>query len=126
MSTGGPNITGSDPITVIDPVHGTAVHFSLNYHVSSGIPAVNGDVVASVSTDGGLTWDVPSVVGHGLGAHLFFDKEDATVDTDPSSPYYGRIYVTWSGFYGDAKRYLSSPIMMASSDDGGNTWSKPK
>jgi hypothetical protein len=68
---------------------------------------------------------VPTVIGHGLGARRFFDKPDATVDTNPSSPYYGRIYVTWSGFDG-AFRYLSSPILMASSDDGGTTWSTPK
>lgn len=126
MSTRGPNVIGSDPITVFDPKHDTVVHLSLNFKVSSGIPAVNGNVVASVSTDGGLHWKVPSLVGKGHGAHLFSDKEDATVDTNPSSPHYGRIYVTWTGFYGDAMRYLSSPILEAHSDDGGRTWSDPK
>ena len=126
MSTRGPNITGSDPITVFDPVHGTAVHFSLNYHVSSGIPAVNGDLVASVSTDGGLTWDVPVVVGHGRGAALFLDKEGATVDlTSGPHSHHGRIYATWTGFLGSAKRTDRSPIMLASSDDGGRTWTTP-
>jgi hypothetical protein len=126
MSTRGPNVTGSDPITVIDPVHDTAVHFSLNYHVSSGIPAVNGDVVASVSTDGGLSWEVPSVVGHGRGAALFIDKEGATVDlTSGPHSHPGRIYVTWTGFAGDALRTRRSPIMLSSSDDGGRSWSTP-
>jgi hypothetical protein len=126
MSRRGPNVIGSDPITVFDPKHDTVVHLSLNFKVSASFPATNGDVVASVSDDGGLTWKVPTVIGYGLGARLFFDKEDATVDTDPSSPYYGRVYVTWSAFYGDAQRYLSSPIMMASSDDGGMTWTTPR
>lgn len=126
MSTRGPNVTGSDPITVIDPVHGTAVHFSLNYHVSSGIPAVNGDVVASVSMDGGLTWKVPVLVGKGRGAALFLDKEGATVDLSPTSPHYGRIYVTFTGFGGDAKRSRRSPIAVSYSDDGGYTWAAPK
>ena len=125
MSTRGPNIVGSDPISVFDPLHRTVVHLSINYKLTSGIPAVNGDVVASVSGDGGLTWKVPTVVGHGRGARLFSDKEDAVVDTDPTSPYYGRIYVTWTGFVGDARRFLSSPIMASSSDDGGATWSTP-
>ncbi len=107
------------------PKHHTAVHLSLNYHATSGIPTVNGDVVSSVSTDGGLTWQTPTVVGHGRGAHFFGDKEDATVDTDATSPFYGRIYVTWTGFTGNAKVSTSSPIMMASSDDGGTTWSAP-
>jgi hypothetical protein len=126
MSTRGPNVTGSDPITVIDPSHGTVVHFSLNYHVSSGIPAVNGDVVASVSTDGGVTWKVPVLVGRGRGASLFLDKEGATVDLSPSSPHYGRIYVSFTGFGGDAKRSRRSPIALSYSDDGGYTWSAPK
>ncbi len=126
MSSRGPNVTGSDPISVFDPKHGTVVHLSINYHVSSGVPAVNGDVVASVSRDGGLNWQVPTVVGHGKGAHLFSDKEDATVDTDPDSPFYGRVYVTWTGFFGSAKRTDSSPILAAHSDDGGVTWSKPR
>lgn len=125
MSTRGPNVIGSDPITVFDPKHDTVVHVSINFKASSGIPAVNGDIVASVSTDGGLSWKVPTVLGQGLGAHLFSDKEDATVDTDPTSEFYGRIYVTWTGFAGDAKRTLESPIMMAYSDDGGTTWSTP-
>jgi hypothetical protein len=126
MSRRGPSVIGSDPITVFDPKHETVVHLSLNFKVSASFPATNGDVVASVSDDGGLSWKVPTVIGRGLGAHLFLDKEDATVDTDPSSPHYGRIYVTWTGFYGDAKRSLASPIMMASSDDGGFTWTTPK
>jgi hypothetical protein len=125
MSHRDPNITGSDPITVIDPKHKTAVHFSLNYHVSSGIPAVNGDVVASLSTNGGLTWQVPVVVGHGRGAALFNDKDGAIVDTNPASPYYGRIYVTWTGFGGNAKVSLRSPILRSYSDDGGRTWAAP-
>jgi hypothetical protein len=126
MSRRGPNVTGSDPITVIDPKHRTAVHFSLNFHVTSGLPAVNGDLVASVSTDGGLTWRVPVVVGQGRGAALFLDKEGAVVDLNPSSPHYGRIYVTFTGFRGDAKRTLRSPILLAYSDDGGFTWSTPR
>jgi hypothetical protein len=125
MSHLGPNYIGSDPITVFDPKHETVVHLSINFKVSSGIPATNGNVVASVSQDGGLTWAVPTIVGRGVGARLFLDKEDATVDVDPSSPYYGRIYVTWSAFLGTARRYLESPIMLSHSDDGGTTWSTP-
>ena len=126
MSRRGPDVVGSDPITVFDPKHGTVIHFSLNFKVSAALPATNGDLVASVSRDGGLSWEVPVVVGQGIGAHLFNDKEDAVVDTDPTSPFYGRTYVTWTGFVGDVKRTLASPIVIAWSDDGGLTWSEPK
>jgi hypothetical protein len=126
MSRRGPSVIGSDPITVFDARHGTAIHLSLNFKVSNALPATNGDVVASVSRDGGLTWDVPVVLGRGIGAHLFNDKEDAVVDTDPTSPFYGRTYVTWTGVVGDVKRVLASPIVIAWSDDGGLTWSDPR
>jgi Neuraminidase (sialidase) len=125
MSTRGPNVTGSDPITVIDPVHGTAVHFSLNYHVSSGIPAVNGDVVASVSTDGGRSWQVPVVSGTVAAPRCSSTRRARPSTVYPASPHYGRIYLTWTGFGGDAKRSQRSPIVSASSDDGGRTWTVP-
>ena len=61
------------------------------------------------STDGGQTW-----TGSLTGAYpitnfsprlgdfnpaLFYDKEQITVDNNPSSPHYGRIYVTYIKFH---------------------------
>jgi hypothetical protein len=39
MSRRGPSVIGSDPITVFDPRHGTVIHLSLNFKVSSALPA---------------------------------------------------------------------------------------
>src|SRR5215211_9427772 len=39
MSRRGPNVIGSDPITVFDPKHGTVIHLSLNFKVSAALPA---------------------------------------------------------------------------------------
>ncbi|MDP4200396.1 MAG: T9SS type A sorting domain-containing protein [Bacteroidota bacterium] len=53
---------------------------------------------------------------------LFQDKENITVDRDPSSPYYGRLYIAWNEYFdrnGD-----SSHAMIAWSDDRGQSWSK--
>src|SRR5436190_21536805 len=92
MSRRGPRVTGSDPITVFDRKHGTVIHFSLNYKTNGGTSgATNGDLVASVSTDGGTSWLVPVSVGQGRGVHIFNDQPDATADYDPSSPHYGRV-----------------------------------
>jgi hypothetical protein len=51
---------------------------------------------------------------------FFNDKEYMTIDTRPSSPYADRIYVSWTRF-GPS----SAPIVLASSSDGGRTWSAP-
>ncbi len=57
--------TGSDPVTSFDRKHATVIHASLNYLTGSADPADDfSDVVASVSTDGGLSWADPVVVQH--------------------------------------------------------------
>ena len=62
-----------------------------------------GDLVVSVSTDGGVVWQPPTVVASGLGCDLsnvqyFNDKEWIVTDNNPSSPFYGRTYLTWTRF----------------------------
>jgi hypothetical protein len=132
MSIEKPLKTGSDPVTAWDAKHGVWLHASLSYDLkhASGTQACDGDVVVSPSTDG-LVWPKPALVSDGVGcdlqkSQLFNDKEWIVVDNNPSSPRYGRAYVTWSGFLAAGGAYLESPIMFASSDDGGRTWGKPK
>ena len=53
------------------------------------------------------------------------DKDYLTVD-NTGGPHDGRIYVTWTLFEFDSKgNYLRSPIVMAYSDDNGETFSSP-
>jgi BNR repeat-like domain len=118
---------GSDPVTVFDVKHGTVIHTSLNFYPNGR----DGDVVASISTDGGLTWNTVVEVGDGQGSdfddvQVFNDKEWAVTDNDPDSPFYGRTYVTWSRFLFLNGAYAESPIWEAHSDDGGYTWSEPQ
>ncbi len=104
MSRNSPQVTGSDPVTVFDVKNGTVIHTSLNY--SFQLPtgeACRGDLTASVSTDGGITWRPPVVVHTGVGCdlsnvQLFNDKEWVVTDNNPSSPFYGRTYLTWTVF----------------------------
>jgi hypothetical protein len=130
MSINSPQVTGSDPVTVFDVKHGTAIHTSLNY--SFQLPtgeACRGDLVASVSTDGGITWRPPVVVDSGVGCdlsnkQLFNDKEWVVTDNNPSSPYYGRTYLTWTKFESASGAYVRSAIFESHSDDGGKHWTK--
>ena len=48
----------------------------------------------------------------------FDDKNWIAVDTFPSSPHFGRIYVAWDRFSG-----VLQPEVLRYSDDHGQTWS---
>ncbi len=133
MSRSNPGVTGSDPVTVFDRKHGVAIHSSLNYNLqhAAGTQACDGDLVVSISNDGGLVWAPPVVVDHGVGCdlsktQLFNDKEWIVTDNNPVSPWYGRTYVTWSKFKSQSGAYISSAIWESHSDNGGQTWSTPK
>jgi hypothetical protein len=130
MSINNPQQTGSDPVTVFDNKHGTVMHSSLNY--SFQLPTgetCRGDVVVSASTDGGIVWQPAVVVDSGYGcdlsnSQLFNDKEWIVTDNNPSSPYYGRTYLTWTKFESAYGAFLRSAIFESQSDDGGKHWTK--
>ena len=130
MSVNNPQQTGSDPVTEFDRKHGVAIHSSLNYSFQNPTgEACRGDVVVSTSTDGGITWLPPVVVESGLGCdlsgtQLFNDKEWIVTDNTPSSPFYGRTYLTWTKFISAGGVFQASPIFESHSDDGGKHWTK--
>jgi hypothetical protein len=131
MSAENESVIGSDPVTTIDPKSGNAIHSSLNFEFTPQGLVTNGDVVVSISEDGGVTWGKPVVVQHGRGdeddpVHLFNDKEWIVTDTHPESPFYGRTYLTWSRFRAEFGASIESPIYESHSDDGGHTWSPPQ
>jgi len=119
--------TGSDPVTSFDRKHGIVIHSSLNFQNDG----CDGDVVVSISSDGGLHWNTVVEVADGGGPTncsdngLFNDKEWITTDNNPGSPFYGRSYVTWSAFTTVAQVTTESPIWEAHSDDGGLSWTSP-
>jgi hypothetical protein len=132
MSRKSPQVTGSDPVTVFDRKHGTVIHSSLNYSFQNSTgEACRGDLVVSISTDGGIAWAPPVVVDNGVGCDFsnvqrFNDKEWIVTDNNPSSPYYGRTYLTWTKFISASGSFRSSPIYESHSDDGGKHWSKAR
>ena len=125
--------TAADTSVAFDPKHHTIVHVSLNALVNKQEAAGDFDVVANVSTDGGQSWGRPIVIEKGSGfgtTEEGNDKPWITSDTDPDSPFYGRVYVTWDQPVGTpasfAKATEYGPVLESHSDDGGLTWSKPQ
>jgi len=131
MSHRGNNKIGSDPVSTFDVRTGNVLHSSLSFSFSHNFSqACDGDLVVSVSTDGGIRWDKPVIVDDGIGCdlsklQLFDDKEWMVTDNDPDSALFGRTYLTWSKFESRFGEYQSSAIWEAHSDDGGRTWSQP-
>jgi hypothetical protein len=75
------------------------------------------DVLASRSTDGGLTWGNPVVVN---ASGDFNDKNWTVCDNTASSPFYGHCYTEFDDF---TKLNL---VQMSTSTNGGKTWGTAK
>jgi hypothetical protein len=79
-----------------------------------------GAVVVQRSDDGGLTWRDPVIVQKD-NCGTFNDKDWITIDTNPSSPFFGRIYLTWYRTMGSDRL-----AVLKWSDDDGMSWSPMK
>jgi hypothetical protein len=79
-------------------------------------------IVVSRSSDQGGTWTGPSVAANAHG-YVFNDKNSAWADRNPTSPYFGRLYVAWTQFRSIPG--TAEPVRTAYSSDGGRTWSTP-
>lgn len=118
--SGDPNGVFKKVTSVGDP----AIAFGANntvYYANIAFNRVdNSDaIIASVSRDGGLTWDKPVLVAFSGGGTFFNDK--VFIGADPNS---GNAYISWTRFkdnpvYG----YVESPIVVSHSNNFGQTWS---
>jgi len=79
-------------------------------------------------SNGNLHWGLPVFIGQTTSPSTLNDKPWTAVDTHASSPFQGRIYVSWTRFIFTAKTgdYVQSPIILAYSTDGGQTFSNPQ
>jgi BNR/Asp-box repeat len=79
-------------------------------------------LTVSTSDNNGASWSNPVIAANGHG-FLFNDKPDVWADRNPGSPFFGRVYVSWTQFRGSAFTFFGEPVRVAFSDDGGKTWS---
>jgi hypothetical protein len=79
-------------------------------------------LAVSYSDDNGLTWSAPALATTKNNPNDFNDKEWLATDADPASPFFGRVYVSWTEFRAAG---TSEPIMVTISTDGAATFGSP-
>jgi hypothetical protein len=82
-------------------------------------------LTVSTSDTNGVSWSDPVIAANGHG-FKFNDKPDVWADRNPSSPFFGRLYVSWTQFRGSVSTFFGEPVRVVFSDDGGKTWSKER
>ena len=111
----GPNSTRqSDPVNIFSDT-GVAYACYLGYNDGGGFTDTG--IYVTRSTDGGLTWN-NTVVAVPEGGSYSTDKQWLAIDNNPASPFYHRIYLSWTEF-----GVCSGCIHFVYSTDGGLTWS---
>jgi hypothetical protein len=121
-----------DPSPAFDAKFGTAHMAQLSAARGQNGPfAGHIDVSVSSSADGGLTWKPPVTVATGHASispsanGVFLDKEWLVADNYPTSPHYGRLYLSWDRLEFGKGAFLRSPVVLSYSDDAGKSWSTP-
>ncbi|PZS02796.1 MAG: hypothetical protein DLM69_03680, partial [Candidatus Chloroheliales bacterium] len=104
----------SDPVVTFSDNNNVFVTI-IGYNQNN--PTSSNELLVARSTNGGLTWPTPAVnVAPGIGGT---DKEWTAIDLNPASPYYHRMYVTWTNF-------SAGPQFVEKwSSDSGVTWNPP-
>lgn len=123
---GGPYDAGGDPAVAFDS-RGNVYFAGLGFDRT----APPNTVTVSKGTfngSGQLTWGAPTFINATTAPSTLNDKEWVAVDSNPASPFRDRIYVTWTRFIFNANNgsYVQSPIAVAYSTDGGQTFSSPQ
>ena len=99
-----------------------SVYYSTNPYVAYSNAAIlynyfDDYIVTDRSTNSGAVWNGRIIVPSGSS----YDMNSIATDNNPTSPYYGRIYVVWSNFS------VSQPrVVLSYSTDGGNTYTSPQ
>src|SRR5205814_7393233 len=127
-TNGGTSWTVTSPSGIGDPV-GVFDNANNAYFGQLSTGTCPDPAVVSRSSDGGVTWggQVTALSDASPSDH-FIDKPWMAADIYPSSPYYGRIYVTGSSFYApgcNLGAYINDREVIAFSTNQGASWSAP-
>lgn len=83
-------------------------------------------IVVSSSDDWGATWSAPVVAGPRTNPITFNDKNALAVDDDVRSPFFGRVYASWTAFRSATfTGYGNEPVQTAYSTNGGASFTSP-
>jgi len=123
---GGPYDAGGDPALAFDS-QGNVYYAGLGFNRTSAPNTVTVNR-GTFDGSGNLTWGAPTFVNQTTSPAVFNDKEWIAADSHASSPYHDRVYVTFTRFIFNpvTGAYVQSPIMLAYSSDGGQTFSSPQ
>jgi len=131
-ASAGSLVSDGDPVVVFGPklangsfswANGTRTYYAnLSAYSTAGRPGNQQaeQIAVSISDDFGASWYDPVVVAQSNG-NVFNDKESMWADRNPASPFFGRVYASYTEF-----RSLPStaePVIFVFSADGGLSWS---
>jgi len=111
--SGGEFLRATDPWVTFSPngvAHQVALGVSGESFTASGVSAI----LASRSTDGGITWSAPATLHRDEGATFFNDKE--TITADPTDSRF--VYAVWDRL----RANVDGPTLFTRTTDGGFTW----
>src|SRR5262249_33053214 len=105
----------SDPAVGFD-LNGNAVYVMVSFDLGLGGRALGGAIQVASSSDGARTFGTPATVEVSTSDEVEEDKPYLVVDTNLTSPFVNRVYVTWTRFVFDSHgNYLESPIFFSAS-----------
>ncbi len=119
MTSGGPYFRATDPVAAVD----ASGNLYLETLAATDANFVNGAVVVSKSTNGGVSFAAPRVAFRPPNNSVFPDKDWIAINTFSGTPHFGRIVCTYTLF--SASSTVGAPIQLVYSDNGGTTWSAP-
>jgi hypothetical protein len=123
--TGGQYDAGGDPAVAFDS-QGNVYYAGLGFDrtAAPNTVAVN---KGTFDGNGNLTWGPPTFIDQTTSPSVLNDKEWIAADSNPSSPFRDRVYVTYTRFLfnPDSGSFVQAPIQFAYSNDGGATFSTP-
>lgn len=127
-------VSDGDPVVVFGPKPDrqggfTFAHGARAYYCSlASVAGATGleYIVVSASDDGGATWSAPVIGTTKTASRDFNDKSSLTVDTSPTSPFFGRVYLSWTESRpATGTGNGSEPVMVAVSADGARRFDSP-